>query len=75
MKLPKSVSQFFWGDDLQKLNWQDHRDYITKTILDKGDLQANAWILKKTTKPYLKKLLKTEKINPKSKNFWQIYLS
>ena len=75
MKLPKSVSQFFWGDNLQKLNWQDHQDYIAKIILNKGDLKASSWLLKKTNKTYLRRLLNDIQINSKSKNFWEIYLS
>ena len=75
MKLPKSILHYFWGDDHKKLSWPDNQDYIAQTILDKGDLQASSWLLKKTDKQYLRSLLNSRQLHPKSRNFWQIYLS
>lgn len=74
-KLPKYISRYFWGDNLKELNWEDHKDYITKTILEKGDLPATKWLMAKTDKNYLKKITKEKNLDPKSKNFWNFYLS
>jgi len=75
MKLPKKIAKYFWGDNLEELNWKGHRDYITKTILEKGDLEALEWLFGKTDRNYLKKIAKKEKFEAKSKNFWNFYLS
>ena len=74
-KLPKTVTKYFWGDDLKDLNWKDHKAYITKTILEKGDSKAIKWLVAKTGKNYIKKIAKVKKLDPKSKRFWNFYLS
>ncbi len=73
--LPKSVSRLFWGDDLKDLDWNRHKKYITKTILEKGDKPAIKWLFKKTDRNYIKSIVHEKKIDPKSANFWKIYLS
>ena len=73
--LPKTVAKYFWGDNLKDLNWRDHKDYITKTILDKGNSQAITWLMAKTDRNYIKKIAKGKELGPKSKNFWNFYLS
>nr|MBI5455945.1 hypothetical protein [Candidatus Levybacteria bacterium] len=73
--LPNSVLKYFWGDNLKDLNWDKHKEYIAKTILEKGDNEAVRWLLKKVDKKYLKNLVKEKNMDSKSKNFWNIYLS
>ena len=72
--LSAQVTKYFWGDDLSVLSWEKHREYIAQTILEKGDLKAIKWLLKKTNKAWLKKIVAAKKLSPKSKNFWKIYL-
>ena len=73
--LPKYLHQYFWGDRLSELNLNDHRRYITQTILEKGDRQAASWLIKTTGKKNLKKSLSSLSLTPKSANFWRLYLS
>jgi len=73
--LPKTILQLFWGDDLRQLSWEKHKEYISKTILEKGDKEAVHWLFKNTNKTYLKNLVESQKMDEKSKNFWSIYLS
>lgn len=73
--LPDSVLKYFWGDNLKDLDWEKHKEYIAKTILEKGDKEAIEWLLKKTDKKSLKNLVKKKIMDSKSKNFWNIYLS
>jgi len=72
--LPLFITKYFWGDDLSELSWETHKEYIVKTILEKGDLEAVKWILKNTDKDTLKKII-DQKMDPKSQNFWKFYLS
>jgi succinate dehydrogenase flavin-adding protein (antitoxin of CptAB toxin-antitoxin module) len=72
--MPDSVLKFFWGDDLKDLNWENHKDYIAKTILEKGDSEAIRWLLGKADRAYLKNLVSEKRMDVKSKNFWNIYL-
>ncbi len=72
--LPGCVKKYFWGDDLSKLNWKDHRHYIMETLLEKGDTEALSWLFERVEKKEVKKKLPDFKLSPKSKNFWEIYL-
>lgn len=72
--LPKCVRKYFWGDNLSQLNWQKHQKYIIQTILNKGDVKAINWLLQKVDKKELKKQLPSFHLDPKSKNFWKLYL-
>ena len=73
--LTKYLHQYFWGDRLNELNLKDHRRYINQTILEKGDRQAAAWLLKTNGKISLRRQLKFLSLTPKSANFWWLYLS
>lgn len=73
--LPQNVLKFFWGDSLNELSWEKHKEYITKTLLEKGDKDALSWLFERTDKDYLKKIVKEKRLDKKSENFWNIYLS
>ena len=73
--LPSQAKKYFWGDDLKKLNWNQHSQYVTQTLLDKGDADSVAWLLKQRTPKELLQLLPSLKLGPKVRNFWEIYLS
>lgn len=71
--LPGYVQKYFWGDDLSQLNWPEHKEYITATLLEKGDVKAVKWLFKKQNKIELKEKLDNYDLSPKSKNFWNKY--
>ncbi len=73
--LPKFVVKYFWGDDLNELSWPKNSQYITKILLEKGDLEAVAWLMKKVDKKQLLEDLSSFKLSPKSDNYWRLYLS
>ena len=74
LKLPRFITKFFWGDDSKELSLSKHKKYISQTLLEKGNLRSIKWLLKKQSKKLLKKTL-SPKMNKKSRNFWEIYLS
>ncbi len=74
-KLPSQVQQFFWGDNLQQLDWDTHRNYIIQTILEKGDGSAAKWMIQNTEQNELLSLIPKLKLSEKSRQFWQLYLS
>ncbi|OGJ15678.1 MAG: hypothetical protein A2632_00645 [Candidatus Pacebacteria bacterium RIFCSPHIGHO2_01_FULL_46_16] len=73
--IPTQVKQYFWGDNLEQLSWDNHRDYIIQTILEKGDSVAAKWVLQKTKQNELLSLIPKLKLSEKSRNFWLVYLS
>jgi hypothetical protein len=74
-QLPTQLHSYFWGDNLAELDWSKHRKYITQTLLDKGNGAALNWLFKHITRDELLGLLPQLKLQPKSRNFWGIYLS
>lgn len=74
MSLPKTIQKYFWGDDLNQLSWDQHQNYITQTILEKGDREAVRWLFDKCGKAQLAKQLPSMKLSPRSSNFWKVYL-
>lgn len=69
------LQKYFWGDNLQELDWKKNKDYISKTILERGDRKSVSWLFRKTDKKYLKQIIKDDRFDKKSKNFWSLYLS
>jgi len=73
--LPKFITKYFWGDNLSELSWEQHSQYISKTLLEKGNKKAISWLMKRVNKQKLFNQLTFLKLNPKSANFWRLYLS
>jgi hypothetical protein len=74
-KLPDFLNKYFWGDDLNDLNLKNHKSYIAKILLSLGDLKAINWLHKNYDKGYLRSLLNSKIIDPKSRSFWNLYYS
>ncbi|MCH7951326.1 hypothetical protein IH980_01125 [Patescibacteria group bacterium] len=74
-QLPPEITKYFWGDDLNELNWEEHRDYISKKIMEQGDGKAVKWLLNKVDKKTLQSFLSDVKMSKKSANFWSLYFS
>lgn len=74
IRMPKFVTKLFWGDDPKSLSYHKHKRYISQNIMQKGNLKAASWLLKKEPKKVLKKNL-SAKMDKKSLNFWKLYLS
>ena len=73
--IPRQVKKYFWGDDLDQLNWTDHKQYIVQTLLNKGDEKAISWLLQKTDLNEIRQMISQLKLDAKSHNFWKTYLS
>lgn len=73
--IPMQVKKYFWGDDPTQLNWQDHKEYIAQTLLNKGDEEAVSWLFKTAGVNQIKNMISKLKLDPKSQNFWKVYLS
>jgi hypothetical protein len=73
--LPLEAQKYFWGDDLSDLSWEKHKNYIVQTLLEKGDLVSVRWLFTKISKEEVRLLLPDLHLQPKSSNFWKIYLS
>jgi len=73
--MPNFVTKYFWGDNLSELAWEKHKKYITETLLNRGSSRALNWLFGRVEKKELASNLQKYKLNPKSANFWKLYLS
>lgn len=73
--LPKHIEMYFWGDNIADLDIEKHKQYITQTILDRGDVRAIKWLFSTIDKESIKNTLSSLKLTKKSNNFWKVYLS
>ncbi len=73
--LPSFVTKYFWGDNLDELSWDKHQKYIVRIILNRGDTRSVSWLFERVDKSRLVSDLNSYKLNPKSANFWRLYLS
>jgi len=74
MNIPPTITKYFWGDNLQELDFHTHQKYITQTLLEKGDITATQWLFTQIPKTQIKSLLPELKLSKKSANFWSLYL-
>ncbi len=38
------IARFFWDQDIASLNWEQHRNFIVRRLLQYGDLQSLRWL-------------------------------
>ena len=75
VSIPEEVKKYFWGDNLSELSWLRHKKYITQTLLEKGDVLSLRWLFTMVTREEVKKMIPTLRLQKRSSNFWNIYLS
>lgn len=75
VEIPKYIQKYFWGDDLKDLSWEKHQKYITKTLLERGNINALKWLFNNTSQSEVKKDVGALNLTSRSKHFWQIYLA
>ena len=73
--LPKFVTRYFWGDNLDELDMVKNKQYIAQVLLERGDQHAISWLLSTMDRQTLKNDLKNLPLSKKSANFWHIYFS
>lgn len=71
MTLPKSLHKYFWDIDSKKVDVNKKSKYFINRILELGNIKAINWINKNFDKRTILDTIKTTKLSPKSKNFWQ----
>jgi|YelNatPaOPRAMG01_1025707.scaffolds.fasta_scaffold446560_1 hypothetical protein len=71
-----SLKKYFWDTDFNKLDIEKNKKYILERILEIGDEKAVKWMLNNFSRGDLLKVVKTSRqLSPKSRNFWNLFLS
>lgn len=74
-KLPRFLKKYFWDVDFEKIDFDNHRMYVLKRILEYGDEKAVSWMWKSFKKPEIKyALVNFRGYSQKSANFWAFIL-
>lgn len=73
--LPAYITQYFWGDDLSRLDLEKNQKYILETLLEKGDREALHWLFSNIDKKTILNFLPELRLNKKSAHFWNIYFA
>ena len=74
-QLPEFITRYFWGDDLQQLDFSKNKKYILQTLLERGNQKAIQWLFSILDRDSIKSMLPTIKLSKKSAHFWNIYLA
>jgi hypothetical protein len=73
----KSFKRYFWDCDVGKLSWDRERDFITRRILQEGDLSALRWLREQWGDESLRNWLITHQgrgLSPRQIRYWALIL-
>ena len=74
MKVPRNVKKYFWEIDAKKLNPDKYPEYVIARILEYGDREDVAWMLKHYSRNQIIKILENSRnLSQKSANYWVEY--
>lgn len=74
--LPKFLKKYFWDVEFKELDFERDKEFVIKRLLEYGDPNALAWLLKKVKKETIKNILfKKRGFSLKSANFWAVFFS
>lgn len=74
MSLPDYITKYLWDVNLKKISPKRHSEFVIERILEFGDFDSLKWIVEKYEKDKIIKVLKkSNKISPKTGNFYALY--
>jgi hypothetical protein len=74
-QFPEFITRYFWGDNLQQLDFSKNKKYILQTLLERGNQKAIQWLFSTLDRGSIKSMLREIKLSKKSAHFWNIYLA
>ena len=70
-KLPASMKEYFWDVDFDNLSVEADSFFITKRVLDRGNLENINWVILQYGNDKIKEVLTTSRdLSRKTANFW-----
>ena len=77
MVILSDFKQYFWDSDVDALDWETQRDFITRRLLQQGDQTALRWLRAQWTDTGLKHWLITQQgagLTPRQVRYWTVIL-
>ena len=69
--LPNFLKNYFWDSDFSQLNLFNHKQFIIKRVIDRGNSQAISWLTDTVSPEEIKDVVvKTRDLSPQTANFW-----
>jgi len=71
------LARYFWDCDIAALDWEQHHDFITRRLLQHGDLQALRWLRARLGDDGLKQWIVTQGgagLTPPQLRYWALLL-
>jgi len=74
--IPESLKKYFWDVEFSELSFEKHSRFITKRILNYGNMGDIKWLLTVIKTDFIKKIIRTSRnLNAKTRNYWEVMLS
>ena len=75
-KLPEFLKPYFWDVKFSTLDIEEHRNFILKRVIDRGNTRALRWALAHYPVESIKEIIfKSRDVSRKTANFWAKILS
>lgn len=75
-RAPIFLKQYFWDIDFSKLDCRSRPGFVIERILEYGDENAIAWMMKNLSRTQIISTLeKSRELTVKSANFWAVILN
>lgn len=72
--LPSNFGKYFWDVKPEDIDLRKNSSYIAERLLEFGDFEAVAWLLKTYGREFLEQVIEKSKcLSSKSANFYSIY--
>ena len=75
--LPALLQPFFWDHDFARLDWESHRDFIIRRVLQAGSWDALVWLRGELGNGSLRRWIEEQHgggLSPRQLRFWELLL-
>jgi hypothetical protein len=76
-QLPEHLRPFFWDHPFTRLRWDQHQDFITGRLMERGDWRAMQWLRRQAGDDTLRRWLIARSgrgISPRQLRYWELVL-
>ncbi len=71
--IPEHLRPFFWDVNVDTFQPEAHPEYTIARVLDRGDVDAVAWLKTRFTEDAIKDVIRRDRhLTPRSANYWAL---
>ena len=75
--LPAFLQPYFWDHDFARLDWESHRNFIIRRVLQAGNWEALIWLREQLGDNVLRRWIEEHRgggLSPRQLRFWELLL-